>query len=248
MKKILYILTLLISQTFWAQDVFDKGNEYYREGDYEKAIEAYESILNDKKHSAELYFNLANAYYKMDKVALSIYYYEKALLLNPNNKDIKNNLKFAQNKTIDEIKEVPDVRFEKVLQNFTGILTYNAWAKISVGLAFLFFLLFLGYYFSDTTRAKRIFFVGMFIIPILIIISILSAWFEKELYKTDRPAIVFAEIVPVKNEPRENASESFVLHEGTKVFVLESLDNWRKIQLSDDTEGWLRAENIKELR
>lgn len=249
MKRVLYILMFFVSQYFWAQDVFDKGNEYYRNGDYQKAAEFYENIiLKDKKHSADLYYNLANAYYKLDKVAPAIYYYEKSLLLNPNNKDVKNNLQFAKNKTIDEIKEVPKVGFEKLLQNFTGMLSYNSWAVVTVTLSFLFLIFFLGYYFSGTSLSKRIFFVGMFIVPMLILISVLSAWFEKHQYNSERPAIVFAEVVSVKNEPRDKATEAFILHEGTKVYVLETLQNWKKIRLSDETEGWIEAESIRELK
>ncbi len=247
MKNIIYIL-LLLTQTLWAQSVFDKGNEHYRKGNYQEAINAYESIIKGKKESCDLYFNLANSYYKLNQIAPAIYYYEKALLISPNDKDIQNNLKFAKNSTIDDIKEVQKVGFEKILGNFTGLFHYNSWAYISVGLAVLFLLFFIGYYFSHTTLSKRIFFVGMFIVPILILMAVGAAIFEKNLYESERPAIVFAEVVSVKNEPRENATDAFILHEGTKVFVLETVDNWKKIELTDETEGWILSEAIKELK
>ena len=132
MKNIIYIL-LFISQTFWAQSVFDKGNDQYRKGNYQEAISAYESILKGKKESCDLYFNLANSYYKLNKIAPAIYYYEKALLISPNDKDIRNNLKFAKNRTIDDIKETQKVGFEKFLRNFTGLFHYNTWGIISIG-------------------------------------------------------------------------------------------------------------------
>lgn len=247
MKNIIYIL-LLLTQTFWAQSVFDKGNEHYRKGNYQEAIIAYESIIKGKKESCDLYFNLANSYYKLNQIAPAIYYYEKALLISPNDKDIQNNLKFAKNSTIDDIKEVQKVGFEKILANFTGLFHYNSWAYISVGLAVLFLLFFIGYYFSQTTLAKRIFFVGMFIVPILILMAVGAAIFERNLYISIKPAIVFADVISVKNEPRENATDAFILHEGTKVFVLETVENWKKIQLTDETEGWILSEAIKELK
>ncbi|MEZ4838240.1 tetratricopeptide repeat protein [Flavobacterium sp.] len=247
MKNIIYIL-LLISQTFWAQSVFDKGNEHYRKGNYQEAINAYESILKDKKESCDLYYNLANSYYKLNQIAPAIYYYEKALLISPNDKDIQNNLKFAKNSTIDDIKTIEKVGFEKMVSNFTGLFHYNSWAYISVGLAILFLLFFIGYYFSQTTLVKRIFFIGMFIVPIFILMAVGAAVFEKSRYKNIKPAIVFADVISVKNEPRENATDAFILHEGTKVFVLENVDNWKKIQLTDETEGWILSEAIKELK
>lgn len=247
MKNILYIL-LLLTQTFWAQSVFDQGNENYRKGNYQEAINAYESILKGKKESCDLYFNLANSYYKLNQIGPAIYYYEKALLISPNDKDIQNNLKFAKNRTIDDIKNIEKVGFERIMRNFTGLVQYNTWGYISVGLGMLFLLFFTGYYFSQTTLVKRIFFVGMFIIPFFILASVGAAIFEKNLYQTERPAIVFEQIISVKNEPRENATEAFILHEGTKVFVLETVENWKKIQLTDETEGWILSEAIKELK
>ena len=106
MKNILYIF-LLITQTFWAQTAFDKGNNLYQKGNYQEAITAYKSVVNSGQQSAELYFNLGNCFYKLNKVAPAIYNFEKALLLNPNDTEIQNNLSFAQKMTIDEVVEVP---------------------------------------------------------------------------------------------------------------------------------------------
>lgn len=247
MKKILFLL-LFLTQTFWAQSVFDQANEHYRKGNYQEAITAYERILNDKKESCDLYYNLANSYYKLNKIAPAIYYYEKALLISPNDKDIQNNLKFAKNRTIDDIKEVQKVGFEKVVSNFTGMFHVNTWGYLSIALSILFLVFFMGYYFSQTTLLKRIFFIGMFFIPFLIIVAIGAAIMEKNIHLKERPAIVFVDIISIKNEPRENATEAFLLHEGTKVMVLETLDNWKKIQLADETTGWITADAIKELK
>ena len=247
MKKILFIF-LLTTQVFFAQNSFEKGNALYQKGNYKDAITAYESVLDSKKQSAELYFNLGNCYYKLNKVAPSIYNFEKALVLNPNDIEIQNNLKFAHKLQIDEIKEMPKVGFAKLIRDFTGNFHYNTWAWISVSFAFLFLLFFLGYYFSQITVSKRIFFFGMFIVVFLILISVLSAIFEKNNYETEKPAIVFAEVVAVKSEPKTSSSDILVLHEGTKVFVLEDLDNWEKIQLTDGTEGWIENNAIKEVK
>jgi len=166
MKKTLYLL-LFTSQFFFAQSGFERGNALYQKGKYEEAISAYETILDSKKESAELYFNLANCYYKLNKVAPAIYNYEKALVLNPNDSEIQNNLAFAHKLTIDEIKVVPKVGFAKLLRDFTGAFHYNTWAWITVALSGFFLLFFLGYYFSQLTSSKRVFFIGMFLIVFL---------------------------------------------------------------------------------
>jgi len=247
MKKIIFIF-LLTTQFFFAQTGFEKGNDLYQKGKYEQAITEYESILASKKQSAELYFNLGNCYYKLNKVAPAIYNYEKALVLNPDDAEITNNLKFAQKLQIDEIKVIPQVGFSKMVHDFTSIFHYNTWAWISVGLTTLFLLCFLGYYFSRFALTKRIFFFGMFALLLLLLISVSAAISEKNHYENEKPAIVFAEMVLVKSEPQRASNTVFTLHEGTKVFVLETLDNWRKIQLTDGTEGWIEKTAIKEVK
>lgn len=247
MKNIVYIL-LLFTQVFWAQDNFEAGNKLYRQEKFEEAVKAYESVLKTKQHSAELYYNLANAYYKLNKTAPAIYYYEKALLLNPNYSDAKNNLQFAQNMTIDDIKPVQQVGFGKIIHDFTSSYTYDGWAKIAIGFSVLFLLFFIGYYFSAATWLKRIFFVGLFVALIALVISIASSIAEKASYENDKPAIIFADTVGIKNEPKENADNAFMLHEGTKVQIIETLDNWRKIQLADEKEGWVNKDALKEIK
>lgn len=247
MKNVFYIL-LLFTQIFWAQDNFEAGNKLYRQDKFEEAVKAYENVLKTKKHSAELYFNLGNAYYKLNKTAPAIYNYEKALLLNPGYSEAKNNLQFAQNMTIDEIKPVQEVGFGKVIHDFTSSHTYDGWAKIAIGFSVIFLLFFIGYYFSAATMLKRIFFVGLFISLVGLIVSVASAIAEKTRYENDKPAIIFSDTIGVKNEPKENADDAFILHEGTKVQVIEVLDNWRKIQLADEKEGWINKDALKEIK
>jgi tetratricopeptide (TPR) repeat protein len=195
-----------------------------------------------------VYFNLGNCYYKLNKVAPAIYNFEKALLLNPNDKDIQTNLDFARKMTIDDIKVVPKVGFQKLIQDVTSKYHYDTWAWITVTLAFVFLLFFVGYYFSQTTLLKRVFFIGMFLFLLAIAVSVSSAIYEKNHYENEKPAIVFAETTAVKSEPKMASPDAFVLHEGTKVYVLESIANWKKIELTDETTGWIQADAIKELK
>jgi tetratricopeptide (TPR) repeat protein len=247
MKNLLYII-LLTSHVFFAQKGFENGNSLYQKGKYQEAIKAYETELAANKQSAELYFNIGNCYYKLNKVAPSIYNYEKALLLNPDDTEIQNNLKFAQKLQIDDIKTVEKVGFNKVIQDFTNTFNYNTWGGITVGLSILFLLCFVGYYFSQITVSKRLFFVGMFSVLLLLLVSVAAAIFEKNQFNNDQPAIVFSEVASVKSEPKVGAADAFMLHEGTKVYIVETLDNWNKIQLTDGNEGWIENNAIKRLK
>lgn len=248
MSKKLTFIFLLVSQIFWAQTAFDKGNQYYEKENYQEAISSYESVVNSGKQSSDLYFNLGNSYYKLHKVAPAIYNYEKALLLNPNDSEIKTNLEFARKMAIDDIKVIPKVGFSKLISDFTSKYYYDTWAWIAVSFAFLFLAFFAGYYFSQTTVLKRVFFIGMFLWLIGIFLSAASGFYEKSRNENERPAIVFAEIAPLKSEPKVSAQDATVLHEGTKVYILESIANWKKVELTDETTGWIEDTSIKEIK
>lgn len=248
MKKLLYILAILFFAHGWAQSAFDKGNAAYRKGDYKEAVNDYESILKSGKESAEVYFNLGNAYYKLNRVAPAIYNYEKSLQLKPNDRDTKINLGYAQKMVVDDIKATPEVGFSKMISDFTGSYHYDTWAWAAVIFSFAFLLFFAGYYFGATTLVKRLFFVGMSLAVIAIAVCILSAVFIKSHNAKERPAIVFDDVVSVKSEPNETSDDAFILHEGSKVNITQTLDKWDKIQLADDSEGWIPKTAIKEVK
>ena len=248
MKNILYLLLLVLSTTVLGQNNFDKANKLYQEAKYQEALDAYQLLINDNQHSAELYYNMGNCAFKLHQVAPTIYYYEKALVLNPNDLEVRNNLKFAQKKTIDEIKVIPKVGFERILRDFTASYHYNTWAWITVGFGVLFLIAFWGYYFSSLTVSKRVFFAVMFLFLVGLFISLGAGFFEKNHYQNDKPAVVFAEKAEVHPEPKIGSPNVVVLHEGGKVYVLEKLKNWKKIQLTDGTEGWIDQSAIKEVK
>jgi tetratricopeptide (TPR) repeat protein len=246
MKKFFFIFILLFQCSF-AQNAFEQANQFYQKGNYQDAISNYESILTSGKQSAELYFNLGNCYYKLHKVAPSIYNFEKALQLNPNDDEIQTNLDFAKKTAVDDVKEIQKVGFNKLIQDFTSSYHFDTWAWIAIVLAFVFLGLFVGYYFSGTAFKKRIYFTGMFVVLVALVIAFASGMYEKNRISSEKTAIVFAEKANVKSEPKLSSPNAYVLHEGTKVYILESIANWKKIQLADETSGWIESESIKEL-
>lgn len=250
MKQLIYILSILISSLSFAQNEtsFDEANTLYNQGNYGDALEKYNVVLEAGQHSAELYYNIANAHYKLNHIAPSIYYYEKALLLKPNDKDIKNNIAYARNMTIDDIEYLPEVGFSRLIKNVTHTMSFDNWAKVTVGLIMFFVLLFLVYYFSHNTSKKRFAFVSSIACLLLAFVAIAFAFHKYELVENNQPAIVFAKEAQIKNEPNLRSAESFKLHEGTKVQVLDTVSNWKKIKLSDGKTGWVASTDIKMLK
>jgi len=247
MKKILFLLFFITSflgaQT--AEQLFENANKLYQENKFEDAITVYEEIEAQGVISSELYYNIGNCFYKLNKVAPTIYNYEKALKLDPLNEDARNNLIFAKRLTIDKIGEVPQSFLQKINKNHLQKLSYNQWAIVVVIFSFLGAILFLLYYFSDIPWIKRFFFTTSSIGFILLIASIFITYNQYNLEKNTIEAIVFSEVAEVKSEPLESSSEAFTLHEGTKVLVLDEVDNWKKIKLSDGKTGWILSKEIK---
>lgn len=249
MKKTLFLL-LMIANSIVAQnsnEFFVSGNDFYKKGEFEKAIESYKKIENQGLVSSELYYNLGNSYYKLNKVGPSIYYFEKALKLNPLNEDVKNNLVFAKRLALDNIEELPKTVFQKFNQNYLQKLSYNQWAIIVVVFAILGSLFFLLFYFSDISTKKRFYFVTSSLSFILLIVSFLVSYNQYSFANNNKEAIVFVEKTDIRNAPTLNSEELFTLHEGAKVIVLDKVDNWKKIKLADGKLGWIIATEIKEL-
>lgn len=250
MKKLCFLVFVLIvgianSQTI--EQLFTEGNSLYKEGRYEEAIIRYDSIIAQQKVSSELYYNLGNCYYKLNKVAPAIYHYEKAVQLDPLNEDAVNNLIFAKRLTLDRIEELPKTVFQKFNENYLQKLTYNEWAVVCVVLSFLATLLFLLFYFSFTPNKKRFYFVSSMVAFILLFSSIIITYNQYKFSQSNTYAIIYLEKVTVKNAPTFNSNEVFTLHEGTKVKVLDSVDDWKKIKLADGKIGWVEINSLKVL-
>lgn len=250
MKKIIFIFVFLTGGFGYAQNLdslFTNANKLYQQESYMEALELYQEVENKQFESSVLYYNMANIYYKTNQVAPAIYYYEKALKLDPNNKDIAFNLDFAQRMTLDNIEALPKSLGEKFRDGVILKFTYNTWAIIAVSLAFLFAILFLLYHFSYSTVKKRIYFITSILSATFVALSMFFAIKNNHYIKTTKTAIIFAAQTQVKSAPTKTSDVNFELHEGTKVYILEFLDNWRKIKIADGKTGWMDVEDLKEL-
>lgn len=248
MKRVITIILMFIGLGLNAQSneiLFQQANQLYKNADYKNAIINYQKIEKSGMHSDVLYFNLGNAFYKLNKVAPSIYYYEKALKLNPLHEDARYNLVLANRMSIDVIDEMPKTLIQRIETNFLYKISVESWAIIAVVFSFLTALFFLVYYFSYSSIVKRVFFTINIITFGLMIISILIAFKGVNYEKNNQPAIIFSEKAVIKNAPTFNSEDVFILHEGTKVEVLDTVDDWYKIKLVDGKIGWVKTAVLK---
>lgn len=247
MKKLLFLVLIVVSSVS-AQNVdslFVSANNSYKNGNFEAAIEKYKKIETQGFEASELYFNLGNSYYKLNKVGPSIYYYEMALKLNPLNEDVINNLIFAKRFALDNIEELPQTVLQKFNKNYLQKLSYNQWAIVVVVFSILASMLFILFYFAEVPSKKRGYFITSILSFFFLICTLFITYNQYTFSKNNIEAIVFAVKTEVRNAPTLNSEKNFTLHEGTKVFVLDAVDNWKKIKIADGKLGWILANDIK---
>ncbi len=249
MKKLRYILFLLlfvfVSNVSAQSDLISKANNLYAEGNYEEAAKEYEAILSEDKISADIYYNLGNAYYKLDNIPAAILNYEKALKLKPDHEDALHNLAMTNSKTIDKIERLPELFIGSTWRNLVTSRTVNDWAFYAVGLIFLSLLFFVGYLIFQQVMVKKInFYVGLFFF-LCSMFSWLMASQHQSIINESAEAIIFSPSITVQSEPNPTAEKLFTLHSGTKVSLLEESNDWSKIKLPNGNVGWITSESLK---
>lgn len=246
MKKIFLLLfTWIFSVSLIAQEnVIKEAETAYTQEDYDKAIELYENVLKTYGASAEIYYNLGNAYYKAGEIAPSILNYERALLLDPGDKDIRFNLSIAKQKTVDKIEPIGEFFLLKWFESIQNVFSVNAWGTIGVAAFILLIGCLILFFFSKWLRLKKIgFYVGLLLLVVVILSNVFAANQMHDL-KNRMSAVVFSSTVTVKSSPDASGTDLFVLHEGTKVFVRSTLGEWSEIELEDGNVGWMPSKDI----
>lgn len=250
MKRIIYILVLLALPFVSLGDdqvkaLFAKGNDQYAKGKYHDAVKTYQSILGDGYRSASVYFNLGNAYYKLGDIPSAILYYEKAHKLNPGDEDISANIQLSNSKTTDKIDATPDIFLTRWWQAFVMCLPVSTLGWLSA----LFILagcgVLIAYLYAATVASKRAMFYSALALLFIGLVTIVMAASQVHYFSSHQQAIVFSNSVTVKSEPGQAAKTLFVIHEGTKVDVLENSNNWMRVKLLNGNEGWILAGDVK---
>ena len=250
MKKGLFIVFLLGYFSFAQapEDLFRAANNAYNQGEYERAVMYYDSIHAQGVHSAELYFNLGNAHYKRNAIAPSILNYERALLLDPSNDDIRNNLVYAQNMTLDRFSPLPESDLKELSRDLLQLNDVRGWSVLSIAACWLAAIFFVFYVRSSNSTWKRVYFSAFVLLGLLIFISLASALQQKGAEENTQPAIVFSETESFRSEPNLRSEVLLTIHEGTKVYVQEALEGWVKIRLVNGAVGWIPQSSMIYIR
>ncbi|MBQ8958207.1 MAG: tetratricopeptide repeat protein [Bacteroidales bacterium] len=244
----LFIYLLAMMGCAFAQDMgetwFEQANVAYNSGNYDTAAVMYEKILATDLESVPVYYNLGNAYYKMHNYPKAIYCYEKALKLDPSNDDVQTNLAIANRAIVDKIEPVPQPFYVRGWRNARAWLSGDEWAWCSIA-AFALLLVALFMF----LRARRIgwrkfgFFTGVLFAIVLALSVVFAAQLTRSA-STQNQAIIMEPTVTVKSSPSEQSVDLFVLHEGSKVDILEGSNGWNKVRIANGSIGWLEADKM----
>lgn len=248
MKNIISILVILFgilnTQTVFANSQFEEANKLYSEKNYVEALDKYIHILESGEVSANLYYNIGNCYYKLDSLNKAILFYEKSKKLNPNDKDVAHNLELINRTYVDEIEEVPTLFLYKWNQALIKLFPKGVWTIISL-VFFVLLLISVVLVFISTARLKRIGLSAAIISLIFTIFTSIYAAREYNYQTKNNSAIIFTPTLNVKSSPDAESTNLFVIHQGTKVHIVDKIGDWYHIKIKDGNQGWVRVENFR---
>ncbi|MCF8364904.1 MAG: tetratricopeptide repeat protein [Bacteroidales bacterium] len=249
-KNIVIIFLLLLAGFAFADDklqLIEEANKSYSEDDFQNAIDLYEKVIGNGVESSELYFNLGNAYFKINEIPTAILYYEKAKKLYPSDEDIQFNLQIANSRIVDKIEMVPDIFYVKWWKNLLYTFSVDEWAMMSiVSFAILMMLLLIFLLSNIYWLRKASFWTGL----IFVVFSLTTYLLANQKYNSftrDHQAIVFSPTLTVKSSPSETGIDLFVIHEGSKVQITDHIGQWYEIEIANGSVGWIKEKDIRKI-
>jgi len=244
--NILLLLALFIfpQYSFGSDEshLFQKGNEYYKLKQYEKAIDAYKEILDRGFESPEIYLNIGNAYFRLGKIGYSVLYFERGRRLDPGDGDLNHNLAFANSRTTDKIETLPGIFLFQWWESIISVFSITGWTVVFY-ILFLLLLTSLGLFFlaRDAAVNRISFFSGIVLVVFLLLnTAVLISRVNTE--NSEKYAVIMPPSVIVKSSPDKESVDSFIIHEGLKVSIEDKVENWYRLRLEDGKSGWVQKD------
>ena len=248
LKKILFVFVAVFALTAHGQDfneAIKKADSAYNQGLYDSAIVLYNGVITAGMESPEIYYNLGNAHFKNSNLPKAILYFEKAKKIAPNDDDIQYNLNIANSMIVDKIERVPEMFYKHWWKYFYNMFNADTWTVLSL-LIWTIFIIVLGFFIlGKSRRSKKI---SFYLAALFLFASIASFGLASQKYyytKENKEAIIFTPTITVKSSPTKGSVDLFVVHEGTKIKIVDKVDNWFKIRIQNGSVGWVPMEAME---
>lgn len=230
-----------------AEEMFRRARFEYKEARYMNAIAFYDSLLRMGVQDIRLYYNLGNVFFKTGRIAKSKLYYEKAFMLDPTDEDVAHNLNVVNARLRDRVEPVPQLFIVQWWNDFTQTHSVSSLFTLSVVFFFLLCAVCVVYYWWQLLWLRRIAFFCGILLLLCFVVSVFFMLDKQEDFSARRMSIIMDNSVIAKSTPDKSGSDSFTVHEGLKVEVIDTLDTWVKIRLADGKQGWLHAQSIERI-
>ena len=233
---------VLDNQTLWQQ-----ASQAYIDGDFAAATQLYTLIESRGYYSARLYYNMGNAFFKAGNLGKAILYYNRALVVSPSMEDAAYNLEIAEAQTKDKISQVPQFFLNRWLERLQRTLSCTAWSVISLVFLALTLVLLLLFLLGSRLAVRKAGFYGTIVSALFFIVTTAFALAERSDMLNREGAIVMSSAISVKSSPDSDATDLFVLHEGTKVVISSEVDGWAEITIADGKKGWTELSHLERI-
>ncbi len=252
MKKFLLIFFLLVvsSVNLFAavdsnvQTIFHQANEAYLARDFKKAVELYTDLQKKGIQSGDLFYNLGNTYYRTGRVGWAVYYYMKALQLEPRDRDLVANFQAVTSKRVDQFELSVSSKIFQTFFFLNDFVTFKELALMTLMIHFVFFGLLALYFFKE----KHSLIIPLFIFGVLNLILISSGVAKFYTEQVQDLGVIVESNVPVYSEPTDKSIKLFDLHEGTIGEINDQIKDFLKIHLPDGKVGWMKAGDIQQVK
>jgi len=224
---------------------FALANKLYLKGNYQEALSLYNELIHSGYSSFELNYNIGNSYFKLDKLPDAILFYERAKRLAPDDEDLNFNLRVANLKIVDKINTVPQLFFIEWYNSISSMHSSCMWSFLIILFTWLTFIFLAGYFLIWNIALRKISFFASAASIVIAVLCVIFAIEQSGKEQSTNEAIIFSPSVYIKSSPDKESTDLFILHEGTKVKILDEVGSWKKIKIADGNIGWLQNKTIE---
>lgn len=257
MKYIHITLIILITTVYnsFASTTAERADSAYNAGNYEDAVRFYEQAMNEDGVSSTLYYNLGNAQYRTGDIPSAIISYNRALRLNPNNEDARENLRFVNTKIAD--KQIDERSLtQKVADNVVYFFRADHWAILTLICFIALLCTIAGYLFLTGVGMRKFSFFGAIFFLAMTVLSGIVSYRAAKAVEEHKYAIITLPSVQLSTTPREpqgKNEEAALLHSGSKVLVVDSVriatdtvsPKWYEVEFRQGKRAWINAKKLE---